>query len=199
MGACPDGEGDYCLYGYAWGLNNSFSPYGAEAKGPQLNNTVITYSFQSENNSFSSHRQSNLISNSFDILPDYSQEYIRKAFCAWEGISNFSIKEVSENEYSDIKIFVGKIHVAGIGFPNIKDQNCAEIAGNILLSKDLKTSEKHFYSLVLHEIGHSLGLGHVTSDNVMNPNKNDRFDQLQKGDSLGIIALYGEKEAFLTN
>lgn len=194
MGACPDGEGEYCLYGYAWGLDKSFSPYGTDVTGPQLTNTTITYSFKPENTPFSSHRQSNLQSFSFEVLPGYAKEYLRKAFCAWGGVANINFKEVSEKENSDLKILIGDIHVAGIGFPNIKDQNCSEIAGNILLSKDLKTSEKHFYSLVLHEIGHSLGLGHVKSDNVMNPDKNDRFKQLQKGDSLGIIALYGKKE-----
>ncbi|HET8859324.1 matrixin family metalloprotease [Marivirga sp.] len=190
MGACFEGEGAYCLFGYAWGLDKSFSPYGYDVNGPEISNKVITYSFMPQNSVLNTHRQTDLNSFSFEKLPDYSNEMIRKGFSAWAGIGNLSLKEVENGEESNIKIYVADIHVSAIGYPNITDQNCTEIAGSLIIDKDFNDSEEIFYALVLHEIGHVLGLGHVDSDNIMNPNKWKDFSEIQKGDSMGIRALY---------
>jgi predicted Zn-dependent protease len=45
---------------------------------------------------------------------------------------------------------------------------------------------------VLHEIGHALGLGHVSTDNVMNPGVQHLTD-LMPGDIEGIQSIYGAK------
>ncbi|MEM6299208.1 MAG: matrixin family metalloprotease, partial [Bacteroidota bacterium] len=104
-------------------------------------------------------------------------------------------EELPENSESDIKFYVADIIQSGIGYPNYTDFLCGELAGNVLIQSNLSINEcEAFYLFALHETGHTLGLGHVTTSNIMSPNFFELDLQgLQRGDISGIKAIYGEK------
>ena len=55
-----------------------------------------------------------------------------------------------------------------------------------------KLPDPHLYSVILHEAGHVLGLGHVDqSDSVMQPLQGHTVESPSKGDIAGIQSLYG--------
>lgn len=192
MGACLSSEAEYCLFGYKWGMDEYFSPWGDDVSGPRHSGGEITFSFQEENGLVNTHSQINLPSLSFDHLPAFAKEETRKAFQAWEGIADLHFKEMEENSDTQIKLFTAEIKMGGVSFPNLDTAPCDKLAGSIIIQADLKIYKERFYTLMLHEIGHSLGLGHVKSATVMNPDL-DEFTVLQTGDSLGIIEIYGPK------
>jgi len=81
-----------------------------------------------------------------------------------------------------------------VGYCNFQGAPCEELMGRIIFSQqDVSSRCDEFYQTALHEIGHALGLGHVTTENVMNVNSsNFNFDSLQEGDISGIRAIYGQ-------
>jgi predicted Zn-dependent protease len=192
MGACLSSEADYCLFGYKWGMDKYFSPWGDDVTGPRHPGGGITFSFQNENGLVNTHSQINLPSLSFDRLPAFAKEETRKAFQAWEGIADLQFKEMEENSDTQIKLFTAEIKMGGVSFPNIDTAPCDKLAGSIIIQADLKIYQERFYTLMLHEIGHSLGLGHVKSANIMST-EYYKFNTVQAGDSLGIIEIYGPK------
>jgi hypothetical protein len=196
LATCGSSSGEYCMFGFKWGAGNPFDPAGSDEEGPELPGGIITYSFQEENGFVSTHRQKDLPSKSFDELLPCAKTEIKKALNAWAAIANIEFEEMPENSDSDIKFYVADITQSGVGYPNYPDSPCTEIAGNMVIQADLNVDDcELFYLFVLHEIGHILGLGHVSTPNIMNPNftKFD-FDALQTGDSLGIIEIYGAKD-----
>ena len=48
------------------------------------------------------------------------------------------------------------------------------------------------YSALLHEIGHSIGLGHSTSDTIMSPYISGVYTTLTPDDIAGVQAIYGD-------
>lgn len=196
INVCQDGQGAYCLNGYKWGENNPLNEKGLDAVGPQSGIKNITYSFQEKHGKVNSHVQIDLPGLSWNTLPDCARKEIRKAFQSWSEVADLEFEELPQNNAADIRISVADIHVGGLGFPNFPESPCDQIAGNIIiLANSSANSECHdFYIFALHEIGHVLGLGHVTSENIMNPEK-EKYDYsgLQTGDIQGIIALYGRR------
>lgn len=174
----------YCTFGYKWGDSNPYSPSGSEIPGPAVKSLNISYKFQEAGLVFSTHSQENVSSLSFG---DSDKSEIRLAFLEWQSKANISFVEKMGNEKSDITVILASIQQGGIGYPALVGEPCSQIAGYIILNSKNSSRSK----LALHEIGHVLGLGHVTSNNVMNPDK--QYDHLQAGDSLGMTSIYGSK------
>ena len=104
-------------------------------------------------------------------------------------MTNLTFTEQTGTGPADIRVIVADITQGGLGYPPIPNQACGGLV--IFKSGSPNRNCNEMYRLALHEIGHVLGLGHVTSDNIMNPIK--PLLSLQSGDIQGIQSIYGKK------
>ncbi|NJC24858.1 matrixin family metalloprotease [Neolewinella antarctica] len=187
-------DGEYCTFGYKWGDNNPFAVSGIEADGPKLTGGTITYSFQEAGVIFNTHSQSEVISSTLDLIMVCSaREQVNRALLAWQAVADLVFEEVGSTDQSDLRFFAADIEQGGLGYPNYDDDFCRNLAGQVIF--DVPTGRQNcdqFYNLALHEIGHALGLGHVSSDNIMSTNFSNDVTELQPGDVAGIRSIYGE-------
>jgi hypothetical protein len=177
----------YCLFGIKWDKSNS--------KQIQLSDSTIqtelTYSFKDSGYQFNTHSQDNVISLSFNEVINCSKQSIRDAFSEWERVAPLKFIETN-NDRSDITIVIANISQGGLGYPPFSNEPCNELAGLLVIRPIPNATCDSYYYLSLHEIGHILGLGHVLSNNVMNPDQ--YYKQLQQGDIQGIQAIYGKRK-----
>lgn len=193
LGSLCDGKGvgAYCTFGYKWGSNNPFPDAGLEKAGPGTGNIELTYKFMDSGFTFNTHSKENLTSLSFEnSIGACSKDKFRLAFIEWSSVAKISFREVSANEVADIKIIAADIEQSAIGYPNFNQSPCSDIKGQIVFKRN-EYNCSNIYGAILHEIGHVLGLGHVLSRNVMHPNQNTNYNQLQEGDILGVQSIYG--------
>jgi hypothetical protein len=183
-------SGEYCTFGYKWGAGNPFPNAGSNKPGPAIGPVIITYTFLEAGNIFSTHSQKDLISKSFDDPSQCFKDTIRNALSEWEAITAITFVETNDPT-SNIRFVMGDITQAGVAFPPFPDKPCSDLGGQIAIKFNPNRSCESLYMLALHEIGHALGLGHVQSNNVMNPDK--VYSELQPGDVQGIKSIYGEK------
>lgn len=194
LSACNTGSGAYCLFGFKWGMGNPFSNPGFDKAGPQVPASDITFSFQNEGTQLNTHRQIQVPSQPFENTLSCAKTEVRRAMSAWAETANISFVEMPEDSDSQIRFYMAGIQQSGVGYPNYFAGRCTSLSGQIVLQPDSRFDTcSSFYQLVLHEIGHTLGLGHVDSDNVMNPEFDilENIDAPQAGDRAGMVALYG--------
>jgi hypothetical protein len=182
-----NGVGEYCTFGYKWGANNPFTVAGFDKPGPSSGKIQVSYKFIDTGFTFNTHSQNDVKSIAFDEIVSCSKQTIRDSFAEWESNADIQFIEKTGNDQSDIKLIVANITQGGIGYPPVPQGLCS---GLIIFQKFQYTCSS-FRILALHEIGHVLGLGHVNSENVMNPNK--KFLNLQSGDIKGIQSIYGKR------
>ena len=127
---------------------------------------------------------------------DYEQ-VIEDAFAEWSKYANISFQQVPDgrggagfSSDGDIRIFFGDIpgRTLGLGaFPSN-----TSFGGDILLDarNSYNKNKALFRGLVLHEIGHALGLDHVSTNSVMTPVL--KYFGLQRDDRDAIRAIYGD-------
>lgn len=178
---------DFCTFGYKWGKDNPFQNAGFNVSGPASGAVEISYKFQDAGLIFNTHSQNKVESKSFDKIVPCAKQKIREAMAEWESKVAIKFIEKANNDKSDITVIVADITQGGLGYPNFPNQPCS----GLLIFQNTSYTCEGIYSLSLHEIGHILGLGHVVSLNVMNPNKS--YLQLQSGDIKGIESIYGKK------
>jgi hypothetical protein len=187
------GNGEYCTFGYKWGKDNPFQNAGLEKPGPSTGKIQITYSFQDAGYNFNTHSQTNCTCVSFDNLASCAKQQTRNAFSEWEAVTAIEFIEKQPNQKADIRILAAVIEQGGLGYPAFDAPPCNEMSGLLVLNPNSKLSCDAYYGLVLHEIGHTLGLGHVSTSNIMNPDKYKDFEKLQSGDKMGVQTIYGKK------
>jgi hypothetical protein len=187
------GNGAYCTFGLKWGGNNPFPNSGLEKPGPSEGDIELTYAFMDAGYIFSTHNQEKLTSLPFENnTSTCTKEKFRLAFEEWSSITKVNFKEAAINESADIKIIIADIEQSAIGYPNFHQKPCSDIKGQIIFKRN-EYSCTNIYGLILHEIGHVLGLGHVNSLNVMHPNQSASYNKLQPGDIQGIQSIYGAR------
>jgi len=185
LNACSgNANAPYCTFGFKFGDQNPFSPAGASVPGPQQKAIEISYKFQSAGLAFNTHSQDGIVSAEFS---ETDKAGIRLQFAKWQAVANISFTEKSNSDKTDITIILATIEQGGIGYPAFVEEPCKQLSGFLILSTRNGDKPK----LSLHEIGHVLGLGHVSSNNVMNPNQ--LYDDLQMGDIAGVQSIYGVK------
>ena len=194
LSSCVNGNGDYCLFGFKWGEDSAFTQTGYDAQGPASTGGIVTYSFQENNGLINTHRQINISSNSFSDILSCAKLEIRNALSSWAEVADIEFEELPDNSVADIRFYTADIVQSGIGYPNYPDTLCNNLAGKVVIKSGLGINDCNiFYLFALHEIGHVLGLGHVNTPNVMNPDFRDfSFQELQTGDTAGIKEIYGE-------
>ncbi len=189
---CTALEGDYCLFGFKWGSESSFSTTGKDAEGPQKSGGTVTYSFQESQTTVNTHKELGVPTQSFSALESCAKGKIHRALRDWSTFANIEFEEQVDDSDSDIKFFVADVSTGGLGIPNINISNCGAIAGHVILSPKFTINCDVFYLYVLHETGHALGLGHSSSGAIMGVDvANTPFTGLQSGDIAGIRQLYG--------
>jgi hypothetical protein len=184
-------EAEYCLFGIFWENKNSGQLWSPDS----IVQTELTYSFMDPGYKFNTHSQEDVISMSFDEVINCAKQSIRDAFSEWESAAALKFIETGKGEEADIKIIIADISQGGLGYPPFSGEPCNELAGLLVIRPiDNPTCDSYYY-LAQHEIGHILGLGHVRSNNVMNPDRYYLYKNLQQGDRQGIEAIYGTNES----
>lgn len=126
---------------------------------------------------------------------------IAQAFAAWSTHGDIEFMQITDDgggagdtNHADIRIFFGDIPGSTIGIAYYPSWWGSAIAGDMLLDTDPKfnTSPTLFYAVTLHELGHSLGLGHVDDASIMTPVISET--ELQPDDIDGIQQLYGVQD-----
>lgn len=178
---------EYCTFGYKWGKDNPFLKAGYQIPGPASGNITISYKFQKSGFRFNTHSQNNVESIAIERISPFAKIIIRNAFAQWEAITDIKFIEKSGKDSTDIRVITADITQGGLGYPPVPKSPCA----GLVIFRCTSYNYLSLQILALHEIGHVLGLGHVSSDNVMNPDKG--YYYLQTGDIKGIQSIYGKK------
>ena len=131
---------------------------------------------------------------------DFAQ-VIADAFAEWSKHGDIEFQQIADQggaagvgRDADIRIFFGAIPGGTVGYAFYPSPYSA-IGGDILLDtlSRFNTDPLLFASIVLHEIGHAIGLGHVDGSSIMTPKI--RKIGLQQDDIEGIIEIYGAQDA----
>lgn len=180
----------FCTWGFKFGNNNPYSPSGPNISGPKSKAELISYKFLNDEIVFKTSGQNTAVSM---VIDDAYRDEIRQVISEWSSVADINFIEKPGNELSDITIASAFVplstsggSVGGLGYPAFVGEPCKEIAGLLVISPKFTSSR-----IILHEMGHVLGLGHVGSQNIMNPSPT--VDHLQPGDIAGIQSIYGSK------
>ena len=139
------------------------------------------------------HSQNGIASRSFDDLSGCAKDKVREAFRQWSSVADITLVEVKPSAGSNITLIVGDIGPGAVAYPPFVDEKCQAITGQVIFDIPTRNTCERFLNLALHEIGHALGLGHVGSNNIMNPDWDDSITELQPGDIAGIQSIYGAR------
>ncbi len=129
---------------------------------------------------------------------------ISDAFAEWSAQGNIEFMHVADPGGSaggtadvDIRIFFGALSPYD-GYAYFPSDPVSAIAGDILLDNlySYNFNTGYFYGLALHEIGHALGLDHVTGARIMNPSI--LVQSLSADDISGITTVYGVQDGAAT-
>jgi uncharacterized repeat protein (TIGR01451 family) len=197
----------YLTFGTKWGSGSPFSG-GQDVPGPGIAGGTVTYSYMANGVSHAVEgRGGNTHISGLTGFSGCFYTEISTAFAAWSVVANIQFVEVPDNGVAsngfgaqgDIRIgahwFDGSSGILAHAF--YPPPNGTSIAG------DLHFDSAETWSctpgggfdiglVTLHEIGHSIGLGHEPSElAVMNAFYNSSLSGLQTDDVNGAVSIYG--------
>jgi len=161
---------------------------------------VVTWSIATDGLDISRFGFDNLSVDPDSVFTFDFEAAIRAAFAAWSSIGNIEFIQITDPggaagdiSHPDIRLFFGPIPGNTLGFGFFPTG--PGIAGDVLLDTDqsLNSDQPLFDGLVVHELGHSLGLDHIQSvPAIMNPIL--RQSSLLADDIDGIQQIYGAQD-----
>jgi len=194
--------GEYNAFGNKWGKGTQFT-----GNGPGISGGTVSYSFIASGTSNAAESaNANLAITS---LPTYQSCFIAEivnAFAAWSAVANIKFIQVSDNGLplstigatGDIRIgshtFDGPGGTLAHAFYPPPNGNSA--AGDLHFDRNenwtCDSSGVDIGIVALHELGHSIGLGHeLTNPAVMQPYYNPSLNGLLTDDINGAVSIYG--------
>jgi len=190
-------------------LNGHKVKWGAPAAG---SGAVVTYATLSAPLRFPSARNCRAmvpltgLLESSGVTADRFQAELRAAFDLWSAAANIRFEPARSAETADILIGA-QAEPVGRAFTNVEfDESGPQGAVRTLTRSTICFSaaerwkigfdgDLEVYDLrytLLHEIGHAIGLDHPAIDSqLMDFRYSERFRTPQRGDVLGVVALYG--------
>ena len=123
------------------------------------------------------------------ITLDEAKRLTRKAAATWSKYSNLNITEMEDNKNVNIRI----------GATNLKGDNAGygylpgtlPINGDIHIDNSNRTwTSAMYYKVILHEIGHAIGLIHSNDSNSIMYHKITRTNKPNSNDSDNIKEMY---------
>lgn len=188
-------EGDFCTFGYKWGENPSFSSAGVDVPGPASNGGCIFVNAVREPTMINVAGFGELLTSSPYEKATCFQEALGNAMAAWNRVADIKlIMGGLDGNEDQINIYAADINSQNLGFGNqFSDALCGPFAETIVLNDQPASSCFELFIILLHELGHTLGLGHINGPTIMQAGSGKfDFQELQEGDIKGIVSLYGE-------
>ncbi len=144
----------------------------------------------------------------FDFMPFGFEAEVNRAFDVWSAVADLTFFEILDDGADlDAVTSSGDIRIGGhsfgrargiLGHAYFPPENGVSAAGDIHFNSDLDwvfspdDTGINLFSIAMHEIGHSLGLGHTNVPNsVMNAVHNEFLNAPQFDDVAGMQYLYG--------
>ncbi len=174
-------------------------------EGPKWTTPVVTWSFAAAGGLFTD-----------SITPAY-QALVQQAVAEWDDVAGITLLQVADSASADIRIGFGEF---GAGAGEIGETGYSYYAGTpqtfapgvtvraedplehgLSAGMPIYTgTQTGLYQVILHEVGHALGLNHSTDVNaVMYPSAGAANRGLDASDIAGIQSLYGAPDFAMTD